>query len=404
MIEQSQKDPYRWIILILGTTSVFGALGLARFGYSAVLPAMQQGLGMSNTQAGIMATANLAGYLALSAIGGALASQFGARLIVSLGLLLCGAGMLLTGMSGTFAVAVFWRVITGFGSGAANIGAMGMWATWFEPNRRGTAAGIAVTGSSFALIFTGPMAPYIISSFGSGGWRACWYVFGAITLALAALCAIALKNRPAPGPAMPVAEKSPGQTGRGWANVYGSWPVWHLGLVYIAFGFSYIIYMTFFVKYLAAEHGYTRQAAGNVFMLMGICSLACGLVWGTVSDRIGRKQTLVIIYLIQCTAFAFFALWHTHAGLALSAVLFGITAWSIPAIMAATCGDVLGAKLAPAGLGFITLFFGIGQATAPSMAGALADKFGSFSPAFLLAAGVALVGAIAAVGLNKSNK
>jgi MFS family permease len=72
--------------------------------------------------------------------------------------------------------------------------------------------------------------------------------------------------------------------------------------------------------------------------------------------------------------------------------------------MAATCGDVLGAKLAPAGLGFITLFFGIGQATAPSMAGALADKFGSFSHAFLLAAGVALVGAIAAVGLNKSNK
>jgi predicted MFS family arabinose efflux permease len=399
---QNPKDPYRWTILILGTAAVFGALGLARFGYSAMLPAMQRGLDMSNTQAGIMATANLAGYLVLSVVGGALASRFGARLVVSLGLLVCGAGMLLTGMSGAFTTAVFWRVITGFGSGAANIGAMGMWATWFDSKRRGMAAGIAVTGSSFALIFTGPMAPYLINSIGRNGWRACWYVFGAITLALAALCAVALKNRPAT--AVPTVEKSEGQSGRGWAGVYGSWPVWHLGLVYIAFGFSYIIYMTFFVKYLAAEQGYTRQAAGNLFMLMGICSLACGLLWGGLSDRIGRKQTLVIIYLVQCTAFAIFGLWHTHVGLALSAVLFGLTAWSIPAIMAATCGDVLGPKLAPAGLGFITLFFGIGQATAPSVAGALADKLGSFSPAFILAAGVALAGAISASGLKKSPK
>jgi len=64
--------------------------------------------------------------------------------------------------------------------------------------------------------------------------------------------------------------------------------------------------------------------------------------------------------------------------------------------MAATCGDVLGPRLAPAALGFITLFFGIGQALGPAVAGAIADASGSFFGPYLLAAGVALLGAIGA--------
>ena len=50
---------YGWVVLIMATLVVFGALGLARFGYTAVLPAMRVGLEMNNTQAGVLATANL---------------------------------------------------------------------------------------------------------------------------------------------------------------------------------------------------------------------------------------------------------------------------------------------------------------------------------------------------------
>ncbi len=129
-------------------------------------------------------------------------------------------------------------------------------------------------------------------------------------------------------------------------------------------------------------------------MVMGWFSLVCGLLWGGISDLIGRKWALVIVYLIQVAAYSLFALWRVPFGFTLSAILFGLTAWSIPAIMAATCGDMLGPRLAPAALGFITLFFGIGQALGPSIAGALADVSGSFFSAFLLAAGIALLGAV----------
>jgi MFS family permease len=70
--------------------------------------------------------------------------------------------------------------------------------------------------------------------------------------------------------------------------------------------------------------------------------------------------------------------------------------------MAAACGDVLGARMAPAALGFITLFFGIGQAIGPSVAGAMADASGSFTGAYLLASGVALAGAVGSLLLRRS--
>ena len=68
--------------------------------------------------------------------------------------------------------------------------------------------------------------------------------------------------------------------------------------MYVAFGFSYIIYLTFFSKCLIAEGGYTQAEAGRLFMLMGWFSLLCGLIWGSVSDIIGRKGALAIVYLI----------------------------------------------------------------------------------------------------------
>jgi len=225
-----------------------------------------------------------------------------------------------------------------------------------------------------------------------------------VTLLLALLAWAILRNRPAElglravaadeeAPGSPGSAKAPGGS-LSWGSVYRSGAVWALGLVYVAFGLSYIIYMTFFVKALIAEGGYTQQAAGSLFMTMGWCSLLCGTIWGAVSDAIGRKRALAIVYLVQAASYALFALWPVPAGFSISAVLFGLTAWSIPAIMAAACGDMLGTRMAPAAIGFVTLFMGIGQALGPALHGLIADATGSHLPGMLLAAVVALLGAV----------
>lgn len=403
---QPARLHYGWVVLAVGTLAIFGALGLARFGYSLVLPAMQKGLALNNTQSGILAAANLVGYLLLAVAGGMLASRFGPRTVITLGLVTVALGMAATGLSRSFAEATLWRTITGLGSGATNIPVMGLMSGWFALKRRGLASGIAVSGSSLGLIALGPAVPRLVTAYGANGWRACWVFFAVATVLLAALAALLLRNRPADRGLRPVgdtpddASPAAGTAGLNWGRVYRSPAVWHLGACYIAFGFSYMIYMTFFAKALIADGGYSPRAAGQLFMLMGWCSLACGLLWGAVSDWLGRKAALIMVYAIQAVSFALFALCPTPHGFTASAVLYGLTAWSIPAIMAAACGDVLGARLAAAGIGFVTLFMGIGQAAGPVVAGAMADASQSFLPAMLLAAVVALVGAALAAFLR----
>ena len=65
-----------------------------------------------------------------------------------------------------------------------------------------------------------------------------------------------------------------------------------------------------------------------------------------------------------------------------------------------TAGDYVGPRLAPAGLGFVTLFFGVGQALGPYLGGYLADATGSFKGPFLLACGISLLGMVLSLGLK----
>ncbi|MDO8491239.1 MAG: MFS transporter, partial [Dehalococcoidia bacterium] len=386
----SSRFHYGWVILAMGIFVIFGSLGLGRLGYSMVLPAMQAGLGIDNTQAGLLATANLIGYLGLAVIGGVIAARYGPRMLIAAGLAVAGVGMVLTGLSDGIVTAAVWRTLTGIGSGASNVPMMALLAAWFASRRRGLATGVVVIGSSFALIFVGSLVPLILSVYGPSGWRVSWFVLGAVTLLLATAALILLRNWPTEKGLRPMGAQ-PGDSvpklgggGLEWGRVYRSPKVWHLGLVYTAYGFSYIIYMTFFTKHLIVQGGYTQEAAGRLLMTVGWVSLPCGLLWGTVSDTIGRKGALIIVYSIHAVAFTLFSVWPSTPGFTISAILFGLSAWAIPAIMAAACGDVLGPRLAPAALGFITLFFGLGQAIAPALAGALADASGSFFPAFIL--------------------
>lgn len=398
MLRIPVRDPrYKWVILGMATLAVFGALGLARFSYTAILPSMQKGLGFDNTHAGALATVNLVGYLLLALVGGALASRFGSRVVIAIGLVAAGVGMLLTGFAGSFVSAAAGRGITGLGTAASNVPATAMVALWFAPRRRGLATGVVVGGASLGLVMVGLVVPRILAAYGADGWRVCWYLFGAGAIFLGLICYLALRSRPYAPALVTGPTKRPSLP---WKKLYLSPSVWHLGVVFFAFGFAYLSYMTFFNKRLIADLGYTQQAAGNLFMILGWSSLPCGVIWGHVSDVIGRRRALSIVLVLQAGAYALFALWPATTGLTLSAVLFGITAWSVPTIMAAACGDKFGSALAPAAFGFLTVFHGLGQAVGPSVAGSMADHFGTFTPSYLLAAGVAFIGGMIALTLR----
>jgi sugar phosphate permease len=405
-VSSKQGLHYGWIVMLIGMLAVLGSVGFARFGYTMILPSMQDALDLSDTQTGGLATGNSVGYLALALAGGYLASRYGPRRVIAVSMLLTGAAMVLTGLANDFTGALVWRVLTGVGSGGSNVPVMALLPAWFAARRRGLATGVAVAGSSLALVITGYLVPPILDAYGADGWRYSCVILGAVVILLGILAAALLRDRPEEKGLRPIAADtdapppSDAASSLDWGLVYRSSVVWHLALVYVAFGFSYIIYATYFAKYLQAEAGYTKEAAGSLWAIVGWISIFFGLIWGTVSDRIGRKYGLALVYVLQATAYAAFALWRTPAGYTGSAILFGLTAWSIPIIVAAACGDYVGSRLAPAALGFVTLFFGLGQAAGPLVAGGLADATSSFGPAFLVAAGVALLGGIGSLLLR----
>ena len=96
------------------------------------------------------------------------------------------------------------------------------------------------------------------------------------------------------------------------------------------YGFSYIIYMTFFAAYLIKELGMTPAKAGGLWALVGGLSILCGVIWGGLSDYLGRAKGAALAYLILTVSYLLFALIPSAPGYYLSAVFFGLSAWSIP--------------------------------------------------------------------------
>jgi len=385
-----------YVILALIVLAVFGGLGLGRFGYTSLLPAMQAGLQLTNTQTGELQSWNLAGYLLTAVLAGLLAARFGPRLVIASALVVAALGMLLTGAVPTVGGARLGRFLAGVGGAGSNIPAMGLVSAWFGSRRRGLAAGAAVSGSSLGLIVTGPLIPLLLVRYGDDGWRVGWGALGAMALGIGGLCAWLLRDQPdaqEPGANRPRDGRDAGgaREAPSWAAVWRSLVLWHLAGIYLAFGFSYVIYATFFIRYLVGEGGFTAAAAGFLWLLVGVVSVVSGFLWGGISDRWGRRAALVGVFLVQGTAFLIFGLTCAWPMLVLSAGLFAVTAWSVPALIAASAGDMFGARMAPAAIGLMTFVMSLGQVAGPYLAGRIADATRSFGPAFLTAGCVALL-------------
>ncbi len=396
---------YAWVIVILGHLNVVCALGFARFGYTMILPAMKEGLQLTYAETGWLATGNFIGYLVCSLIAGILAARWPPRGLILIALMALAAGLGATSLAGGFPSALAARIFTGLASGAVYIPAMTLPTLWFAPHRRGLAAGIQTGGSGLGLILSGLLIPVILRHYGQQGWRYAWLLLAILAALVWVLMLGFLRSRPdevgqqSYGAGDTPVPPPPGPPR--WRNVFANPGLWGLGAVYACFGFSYVIYATFFAAYLVKEGGVTPAAAGQLWGLAGALSLGSGLLWGGLADRLGRSLTLAIVFGLHAACFTTFALARSMPAFLLSALLFGLTAWAIPAIMAAAVGDYCPTSLASAALGFITIIFGVGQAIGPPIAGGLADWTQSFSGAFLLASGVAVIGGLGALTLPR---
>ncbi len=407
----SSKLHYGWIVIFMGLLTTIAAHGFGRMSYTIILPAMKDGLQFNYTQLGLLGTGNFIGYLTMAIIGGFLAARFGTRIVITFALILMGVTMILTGLANSFGFAFAMRLLTGLGNGASYVPAMALGSVWFATKRRGFATGVVSAGIGTGTLISGLLVPPILIAFGFNGWRYSWYILGLAVVLISAIVYLFVRSRPEekglqqvgaekPEVDLPASSETKKSSSLQWTEVIKMGSVWYLGVIYFFYGLSYIIYMTFFAAHLV-DMGFSQEWAGRLWAMVGGLSIFCGMIWGGISDRLGRSKGSALAYLVLALSYIMYALIKAKFGFYLSAIVFGLTAWSIPTIMAAAAGDFVGPRLAPAGLGFITLFFGIGQAIGPALGGYLRDISQTFTVPFLVAGGVSLIGLVLSFYLKK---
>jgi MFS family permease len=391
---------YAWIIVFTGMLCIVACLGFGRFALGMLLPSMASTLSLSYSQIGFISTGNFLGYLVSVLLCGQFARRIGSRRLIVIALVLIGASMALISRAQNFGTVLILYMLTGMGSGAANVPVMGLITAWFDRAIRGRAAGFVVIGSGFAIIISGKLIPLVNARLGPEGWRMNWLILAGIVTAIAAIGHVFLRNRPEDKGLLPLGSEdshiSPVlQKRKGEPSIYRNQTIYLLGAIYFLFGYTYVIYATFMVTELVRERGFSEAVAGSFWSWVGFLSLFSGPVFGTLSDRLGRKAGLMIVFSLQMLAYLLVAVPSLPPlYLYLSILFYGIVAWSIPSIMVAAVSEYVGPDKALAAFGFITFIFGLGQITGPSIAGMLAERTGTFSSSFFMAAafaGIAIV-------------
>ena len=399
---------YGWIMVIAGILTLFSCLGLGRFALGMLLPAMGGNLELSYAQMGYISTGNFIGYLLAVLISGRLSRLLGARQMIFWGLMMVGGSMVLVSQSHSFLPLLFLYLITGIGTGAANISVMGLVGHWFAPQYRGRAAGSMIIGNGLGIVCSGLLIPWFNAQWGEAGWRVSWFSFGVLVIVISVLCCLLLRNDPAEMDLKPLGydknHPNPNPSNLNPVESLRRTLVLHLGCIYFLFGFSYVIYVTFIVTTLIQEYGFTESVAGWFWIVIGLLSMLSGPLFGALSDRLGRKTGMVLVFTLHSLAYLLAASGLSQATLFLSIALFGIAAFSIPAIIAATISDLFEPSRAASIFGYVTFFFGIGQITGPSIAGLLAEQSGSFSGSYLMAAAMSALAIVLTLLLDRSTR
>lgn len=399
---------YGWVIVFSGLIGVFACLGLGRFALGMLLPSIGESLNLTYSQMGFISTGNFIGYLLAVLVSGLWTIRIGSRRLIFLALLLVGITMILSSLAESFTYLLIVYTLTGIGSGASNVPIMALISSWFTSRLRGMAAGFIVCGSGFAIIFTGKFIPFINEiSEPAHGWRIAWVILGVMVIFIAFICLLLLRNSPQEIGLKQAGfnkdnDQAPLITTEKDKSIYKRWIIYYLGIIYFFFGYTYVIYITFIVTTLITEKGFSEEMAGNLWSMIGFMSLFSGPVFGYLSDKYSRKTGLIIVFAFQMAAYLIVASRLTDIFLYISIGLFGIVAWSIPSIMAATISDYVKPEKAASAFGFITFIFGIGQIIGPAVAGILAELSGSFSSSFYMAAAFAGIAILLSASLKKT--
>lgn len=337
-----------------------------------LLPELEDELGLSKSQAGVLAGAYAAGTLAGALPSGLLATRVGPRRVVLLGLALLSVSSLTFGLVRELAVLDAARFVQGVGGACSWAGAMAWLVGEAPAGRRGAMIGTAM-GAATAGSLLGPVLGAVAAAIGQG------VTFSAVALLGGALALASLRlPPPAPtGAAQGLAEVRAVLTAPGIAT--GMWLVALPGL-----GFAVLNTL---VPLRLDDLGVTQSAIAAAFLLAAAAESGVSPVVGRISDRRGRLVPVRAGLVLAAVLLALVPLPDVAVAVAVllvaSTMALG-TFWAPAMAMLSDAADRAGLQQGPA-FALVNLAWATGAATGAAGGGALADATADAAPLLLVA-------------------
>jgi MFS family permease len=177
----SHKDSaWRAVFAALGAN--FIGVGLARFAYTPLIPALVAAHWFSASSAAYLGAANLAGYLAGALGARALAARLGVAPALRAMMLTASLAFIACALPLSFLWYFLWRFAAGIAGGVLMALAPSAALQIVPPARRGLAGGVIFTGVGLGIAASGTLAPLLLER----GLVATWLGLGALSFGIAA--------------------------------------------------------------------------------------------------------------------------------------------------------------------------------------------------------------------------
>jgi predicted MFS family arabinose efflux permease len=373
-----------------GLAAMTAALGIGRFVYTPILPAMLGALGWSKSDAGLIASANFLGYVLGALLAGRPAVAARPRAWLLAALAISAVSTLAMAVPSNLVWFAVLRLIGGIASAFVIVCASSLVLERLSHKGRGSLSGVHFAGVGFGIMISAIAVSGLIAS--GAGWRGLWIGSGALAIlaALAAAMLIPPAGTVAAVPSQPPAARAE-RSGLGTMVV-----------AYGLFGFGYVITTTFLVTIVRLTPE-IRVLEPWIWILFGLAAIPSVSVWGWLAGRIGIMNAFAAACAIEAIGVAASVEWVTVTGVCFSALLLGgtfmgITALGFMAARALSSGDHHQA------FGRMTASFGVGQMVGPTLAGVLSEHLGNFRVASLIAAAALLAATALALRVSAAAK
>ena len=391
----------RSVRLALGTTA---ALGLARFAYGLLVPAMRDELGWSLAKAGTLTTANSLGYLVGALAAGPLARRLSETAAFRLGMVLTAAALAANAATGSYPLLLLTRAAAGV-SGALVFIAGGVLASRAAASR-GSPLPVSIyfAGAGLGIAVSGTVIPPLLSHH-PGRWPLAWAGL-AVAAGLAAVfswTAAADDAKAGSGADRTGADRA---NGNGVAAPLADWrPVaamWRVSVAYLLFAAGYIAYITFLSAYLTAHHASVTQVAVT-WAALGVAAIAEPVLWSLPLRAWPGARALAAALAALSAAAAVAIISADPAVVIVSAIGYGVSFLVVPAAITGLVHAAVPRPNWTAALAAFTVVFAVGQMAGPYLAGLLADSYGA-GATLVWTAALCAAGSVASLTVRSAGK